>query len=67
MHRKKNKGEGRKVLPTRMSRNAGDDRTAEREMSAMTEERLKEDYLIPEAEDALGDSEAEAMSRPVKE
>ena len=67
MHRKKNKRAGRKGLPTRMSRNAGDDRTAGREMSAMTEDRLKEDYLIPESEGALEDSEADVMSRPVKE
>ena len=67
MHRKKNKRAGRKGLLTRIFRNAKNDRAAGREMSAMTEDRLKEDYLIPEPEDALGDSEAEAMSRPVKE
>lgn len=68
MHRGKNKRAGRsKDLPTKICRNAGNDRAAEREMNAMTEDRLKEDYLIPEPEDALGDSEAEAMSRPVKE
>ena len=56
MHRKKNKRAGRKGLPTRIFRNAKNDRVAGREMSAMTEDRLKEDYLIPEPEDALGEN-----------
>lgn len=67
MHRKKNKRAGRKDLSTRIFRNARDNRAAGREMSAMTEDRLKEDYLIPESEGALEDSEADVMSRPVKE